>query len=189
MTQKNAERLVREAVNAGLTSAARDDLFETRREKCMPSTEWKYLNPEIVSLMKSALGKEFDVFAYACEETGLLRESLIPLVGAARPGLAEDDQRTVISMCASAVVNAANHYNESARHELARRLAFWALKLDPNHVPALHCLQKISKARGDTASVRAYEDAAEMIMEAIKARPVECLSVFERGLLATRKSC
>lgn len=151
----------------------------------MSSPDWKRLAPELVAMMKRALGVDFDDFARVCEETGLLWQNFLPLDQTLRQSFKRSHDHFILSMCASAVVSAANHYGGQGELDFAERLARWALRLEPSHVPALASLRTIAEARGDLRTVEAHQAAADAILRKIRSASKESLSDFERGLLHT----
>ena len=149
----------------------------------MPSTDWNRLDPGLLSMMKVALGAEFDDFARACEQIGILRQNFWPIDETACKSSKLQDPQFALSMCASATVSAANHYGGQGQLDVAQQLAVWAFRLEPSHVPALLCLRTIAEARADSAAVEEHQKAAEAILQRIQSAPEETLSTFERGLL------
>ena len=149
----------------------------------MRSPDWNRLDPELVAMIKRALDADFDAFAQTCEDTGLLRQKFLALNDTARGTFKQPDHRFCLSMCASAVVSAANHYGGQGELDVAERLAQWALQLEPSHVPALVCLRTIAEVRGDRRAVGAHQKAADAILQRIRSTPEKSLSAFECGIL------
>lgn len=149
----------------------------------MGTPEWGRLNPELVAMMKRALGSAFEEFARVCEETGLLQKNFVALNQSASESVKQSDHRFTLSMCASAVVSAANHYGGQGELDSAERLAGWALQLEPSHVPALICLGTIAQARGNQRAMESHQKAADAVLQRLRNSPEESLSSFERGLL------
>lgn len=69
----------------------------------MPGPAWNKLNKSLLNGMKSRLGSEWEEFAELAESIGLLENSFVLLSK-------QSDSDFAVSMCASAVVSAANHY-------------------------------------------------------------------------------
>lgn len=147
------------------------------------SSEWVRLDPELLAMMKRALATEFGDFATACEDTGLLRHNFLAVNETTLVTSTHPDHRFALSMCATAIVSAANHYGGQGQLDLAERLARWAFKLEPSHVPALLCLRTIAQARGDRGAMESHRNAADTVLRRLRATPEGSLSDFERGLL------
>ena len=144
------------------------------------SSTWESLKPELMARMQSRLGQDFDDFAMTCEQTGLLTNNFVKL-----SRTIESDIDFACAMCASAVVSAANQYGGQGEIPLAERLAHWALKLEPHHVPALICLATIYQVAGNTSKEAEMRRRASTIIDRLSAMPESQLSSFEQGILSS----
>ena len=148
----------------------------------MQAPEWRQLDERLLQRMKDRLGAEFANFARLCETTGLLRKNFLALDRSGKRLGGACDPEFTCSMCATAVVSAANHYGGSADLTSARMLASWALLLEPSHSPALQCLATIADLEGDASAADSYRDKAAQIHEYIRHTDPAGLSAYERGL-------
>ncbi len=67
--------------------------------------------------------------------------------------------------------------------EQTERLAHWALKLEPHHVPALICLATIYQVAGNTSKEAEMRQRTSTIIDRLSEMPESQLSSFELGIL------
>ena len=149
----------------------------------MAATLWNSLNPELLSRMQDRLGTHFGGFATACEKAGLLEESFLKLDKLVEESLA-NDVGFLCATCASAVVSAANHCGGQGQLDMAKRLASWAVMLEPNHLPAFQCLATIYDVEGNTKEAETTRAHFDEIKDRLLATPESELSSFEKGTLS-----
>jgi len=140
---------------------------------------WSTINNELLTLMKQRLGTEFKDFANTCEEIGLMQNflSINERLKNSR------DINFACFLCASAVVSAANYYGSQLNLSSAKSLANWAIKLEPNHVPALMCLANIYQLEGDVNNMNKCYFECENIKRRIMNKQDSDLETHERALL------
>ena len=149
----------------------------------MISCEWKNLNPRSLSIMQQRLGREFDDFAAFCEAAGLLRDNFLEIDHLTSSSFQVYDAGYVCSMCAAAVVSAANHFGGQADTATARRLASWALLIEANCVPAMLCLVTCATVEGRQDEIVAFQQKVRHVYRELRARPPGQLSAYENGLM------
>ena len=153
----------------------------------MPANEWQRLNPAAVQLMQQRLNQNFASFATFCETTGLLRDDFLQIDDLVARSFQTYDPGYVCSMCAAAVVSAANHFGGQGDMETAKALAEWALLLEPECIPALLCLQTCATIDNDDETAQSYMQQARRIHEVLRLRPREELSAYQQGLVDAGK--
>lgn len=149
----------------------------------MLAPDWNQLDASLVRLMRDRLGSGFPAFAEICQDVGLLQKNFTELSESMTKGSVKLDALFACSMCASCVVSAANHFAGQAELALAEKLALWALKLEPSHVPALMCLAAIADVSGNSSAAATYRRRMQQICDRIKRTPAAQLSHYEKGLL------
>jgi len=142
----------------------------------MPGPAWNKLNKSLLNGMKRRLGSEWEEFAQLAESIGLLENNFVLLSK-------EADIDFALSMCATAVVSAANHYGSQVQLLLSRRLATWALMIEPQHVPAMRTLQGICQLEEDESGAAKYLRQEEATIDRIRNKAEADLSAFEHGAL------
>jgi hypothetical protein len=149
----------------------------------MVSQEWTHLDASLRRLMRDRLGAEFGAFAEVCQDVGLLHGGFIELSNFMTNGPVKSEASFTCSLCASAVVSAANDFGGQAQLALAEKLALWALKLEPSHAAALMCLARIADASGNAGAAAKYRSQIQQIFDRIKRTPESQLSSYEKGVL------
>jgi len=149
----------------------------------MPAPEWKKLDPEALALLRRRLAQDFIGFAEFCETTGLLRNNFLEIDNLARTSSHVYDPNHVCSMCAAAVVSAANHFGGMGETEQARQLASWALLLEPICVPAMLCLVACATAEGRQDEIAVLQQRVTRIYQELRSKPRQQLSAYEAGLI------
>ena len=155
--------------------------FHCKELNKVDTHNWNRLNPELVSRIKTQLGSEFDEFANTCERIGLLISNFLP-INKGLSDLSTFDVKLACFLCASAVVSAANHYGNQYDLIISKRLANWALKLVPTHVPALMCLAVVYQLEGNEQGMSECTRKSEAIKKRIMNTPRSDLDAYERGL-------
>lgn len=149
----------------------------------MLAPEWNRLDASLLRVIRDRLGSEFAAFAEVCQDVGLLEKNFTELSQSMTTGPVKMDTSFTCSMCGSSVVSAANHFAGQAELALAQKLALWALKLEPSHVPALVCLATIADVSGNPGGAAKYRSAMERICDRVRRTAPGQLSDYERGLL------
>lgn len=149
----------------------------------MPAPEWLQINPIALELMRRRLGQEFDAFAEFCETTGLLHNNFLQVDHLVKSRFQAYDPNYVCSMCAAAVVSAGNHFGGQGDMGTARRLASWALLIEPNCVPAVLCLVTCATVEGRDDEVVGWERRIRESYRMLRAKPPQQLTAYESGLL------
>jgi|GEM_PF-2172458 len=139
--------------------------------------QWNQLDVSLLSRIKQRLGAEFEDFATVCARIGLLRNNFLNV----NQQFAASDLDFAAAMCVSSIVSAANHYGSQADLVMAKKLANWAITLEPKHPPALLCLIAISQVEGDQAAMKRYSDRFESVKREILSKPPAQRSAMEQG--------
>lgn len=149
----------------------------------MPSREWRNLNPASLGIMQQRLGREFDEFATFCEATGLLRNNFMEIDRLVSSSFRVYDAAYVCSMCAAALVSAANHFGGQGDTVTARRLASWALLIEPICIPGMLCLATCATVEGRDDEVADWRRRIQETYRMLGAKPPQQLTAYESGLL------
>lgn len=148
--------------------------------------EWEnVLPPDLAFLIKKRLGGDFAAFAEFCESSGVLQNSFLPTAKMAKTTkgtFGETDISFLCSMFGSTIVSAANSYGADKQFENAKKLARWALALEPNHLPALECLSVVHAMQKAPKEFEAVHKRMEAIKTRLLSTPQANLSTFERGM-------
>lgn len=149
----------------------------------MPANEWQRLDPAAVQLMQQRLGQKFASFATFCETTGLLRDNFLQIDDLVASSFQTYDPGYVCSMCAAAVVSAANHFGGQGDMETATRLAGWALDLEPVCIPAMLCLVTCGAVEERADQAVLWQRRIRETYRMLRQKPQQQLTAYERGLL------
>lgn len=149
----------------------------------MLANEWQKLSSALVQMMEQRLGQEFPSFATFCETTGLLRDNFLQIDDLIAGSSQSYDPTYVCSMCAAAVVSAGNHYGRQGDMETAKRLAAWALELEPACVPAMLCLVTCGVVEERDEQVALWQRRIRETYRMLREKPQQQLTAYESGLL------
>ena len=147
----------------------------------MEQAIWSRLPTPVLETLKTRLGEDFTSFANECETLGLVQNNFVQLATKAPPLMR--DPGTICSFCASAVVSAANHFGGAGDLARANLLARWALRIEPQHIPAMSCLAAIATYQGDKVALRRLQQEIDSTLETLRALPESKLSPFQMGIV------
>ena len=146
---------------------------------------WNQLGPEVLSLIETRLTPaELQKFIRMSESLDLVRKHYLPLAGAASAARPQKAQFVVGTM-AVLFTDIGNQYGEKKDLKNAGTFAAMALKLNPNHVPAMFTLIEVYLRTANCPAAKSLIDMGRSTLARLRAVPAEKLPEHNRSAVGT----